>query len=218
MSPENLTQLLVQTPNIKTLVYDTLLPVGSTPIDPRALRTTLDYVRTTLTHLTVGLEFSTPEEVDADVICLGSIGSLRDFSSLITLRASLAVILGEAVEPRRFPLVTNLLPSRLQQLTLTDDLWDMDEAFIDWAGFPTLQAILTLLEGRHEAFPWTSMVGENPLPGTCALTAPHLHGFAFDMRNREWAIFDEQFMVNGRGWQYLRRICEAQGISCEILG
>lgn len=197
-APEVVEHFLQHTRQLCHLQYHCMLPSSQTALSLDALRSGLDHVSKTLTHLTFHYEIEVDMAVDVTTIrdlLYGSLGSLRSMEALTHLDISLLVLFGQ-IDPDDAPPLAELLPPRLRRLTINDELWGYD-AFRDWEG-ESVFAALDSLFGRGAA---------------CKAATPDLQEFVLDFRDSGWY---------GEGYQperldQIQSMCEAQGIDCLIL-
>lgn len=137
-----LSEILRQTPNLSTLIYEHHGLSGIRPFDGIALRAGLESIRNTLHTLHIDLwVVSTggdPSWAGRSSI-LSSLGSLQSLSSLTTLRVPFIFLLGWAYDDVR-PKLADHLPRSIEHLELTDHLFEMDEC--EWdedAAFETVE-------------------------------------------------------------------------------
>ncbi|KAF2251287.1 hypothetical protein BU26DRAFT_279801 [Trematosphaeria pertusa] len=225
-APHKIDSLLKSTPNLTTLEYDYLSPSSQAPLDLVSLRSALDHVYLTLEHLVIDYEIFVDEEArDPEylaTVCRGSIGSLCDFTSLITLEICLPVLFGQ-VRPANAPSLAQVLPPNISAFTLTliDDLFDHD-AFAHWTNLALLDFIKAYLSGETiDGAHMNYMVDEEEVtwrrsaaPGWEAAT-PKLQKFTFDIRQRSGRYYDDWTWRNPENG--LIKACELQGLQCILL-
>jgi hypothetical protein len=133
--------LLRRTPCLASLFYE--LAPDMVPLNLSHLRTALNHVHKTLTHLAIRLGSFDDEYVtlNSSEEVTGDFGSLRSFSALTELDMSLHVI--HAICPVDLNLVDEILPVELQRLVI--DL-EYSDYFSDWI----LTVILPLFQDLHK--------------------------------------------------------------------
>ena len=198
VTAETLEMLLKSAHNISTLFYDCYLPSTSSPLDLNVLKQALQHVHATLTHLTIRYDIFANEALDASslaCVVTGTLGSLASFTSLTELHIPLGVLFGQ-VRPSEAPTLASVLPSRLQRLTISDDLWEFDVSY-QWIEDGRIMAILAaFLEG---------VPGEEP---SWKKATPELRVFVLDMRERGWIL-----QLSKEDTAALRRMGKADGLS-----
>ncbi|KAH7240850.1 uncharacterized protein BKA55DRAFT_705652 [Fusarium redolens] len=129
----NITAMLAQTPNLKTLFYACYLPAFECDFDVDELRRGLEHVRNALTKLTLKLTIMQRGLVDFSdhewPLTHGRIDDLRDFLSLTYLEIPLA-FLHSHTAPENWQPLADLLPPNLTSFTVDDELMD-HHAFSD---------------------------------------------------------------------------------------
>jgi hypothetical protein len=197
-----LERLLHSSSNVSTLFYECYLPSSRSPLDLDMLKQGLEHVRLTLADLTIRYSLFADEALDVESlvrILTGSLGSFAAFPCLTGLHISLGVLFGQ-ISPSDAPPLASVLPPHLQRLTIFDDLWDYN-AYYEWTdGIAMMALFRVFLEGAP---------GEEP----CWKEAvPELKVFVLDMSNNGWAVELSQEDIED-----LKRMAEAQGITCEVL-
>jgi hypothetical protein len=122
MAPELLAALLQAVPNLHTFRYDCILDnaFGDT-VSPPLLLEALAPLAASLRHLSLPLTFTTSDvRFDYPTVTLARLGSLVPFTRLETLEASFVLLLGW--EPEAAPRLDEVLPLRLRELWLRDDM------------------------------------------------------------------------------------------------
>lgn len=92
------------------------------------LRAGLEQVRATLEDLTVRTQDSTEEIHPRVTASTGILGSLRSLSALKSLTTPFTMIYRQqqALEFSEYFELSEILPDQLEQLTITDDLWNLE--------------------------------------------------------------------------------------------
>jgi hypothetical protein len=115
--------MLEKTPRLKTLTYDCYFPSTQRELDLETLRNGLRLVSCTLSELT--LKYKVNYSVDYcwnPKVLVGSLGSLCSLTQLTHLDTSL-FLLYTTVSPSNALPLAQILPPRLQQLRLNNNLW-----------------------------------------------------------------------------------------------
>ncbi|KAF5597941.1 f-box domain-containing protein [Fusarium pseudocircinatum] len=130
----NITTMLAQTPNLKTLYYACYLPAFECDFDIDELRRGLEHVRQTLTKLTLNLTIMQRGLIDFSdhewPLTHGRIDDLREFLSLTELEIPLT-FLHDHTPPDDWQPLVDLLPPNLTSLTIRDELWNDHTTFQD---------------------------------------------------------------------------------------
>ncbi|KAG4279902.1 hypothetical protein FPRO06_11235 [Fusarium proliferatum] len=130
----NLTAMLAQTPNLKTLYYACYLPAFECDFDVNELRRGLEHVRHSLTKLTLNLTIMERGLIDFSdrewPLTHGRIDDLGEFLSLTDLEIPLTFLHGHAA-PEHWQPLADLLPPNLVSLTLKDELMKEYPTFKD---------------------------------------------------------------------------------------
>jgi hypothetical protein len=128
--PRTLEALLRLTPNLKTLVYDALIPAGSFPNND--LVDALAKAPETLEELTVRIHMHVREDVYLDTLDRPvhgeGVGCLQRLHSLRSLTILLALLFGADPRDEVVPQLADVLPSSLESLHLVGDLTGPDNA------------------------------------------------------------------------------------------
>lgn len=220
--PQTLERLLQHTPKLKLLEYDAFLASSTTPLDCTVLRNVLHHVRSSLTELVIQYDVFADQAEDPENlvrVCAGSLQPLRDLTSLESLHISLAVLFGQVREVDA-PLLADILPASLQQLTICDDMWGYD-AFTEWEGKQIMAVLKAFFVGEKRVdgewnareedydFEW-ERAGE---PGWKSAT-PKLKEFVLDIRKRGHQLY---YCWDVEQSDEVKRMCQSQGIKCEVL-
>jgi hypothetical protein len=142
-SAESLEPLLRRTPHLTSLFFE--LAPEMVPLNLSHLRTALDHVRKTLTHLAIRLGSFDDEHYFLDPLdeFMGDLGSLHDFSALTELDLSLHVF--HAISPVNLDLVGEIFPAELQRLVI-------DVEYTDYLSDWILNVIAPLFKTLHKAY------------------------------------------------------------------
>jgi hypothetical protein len=128
--PRTLKALIRLTPNLKTLVYDALVPAGSFPNDD--LVDALATAPETLEELTIRIHMYVREDLPlaflTGTVHGGGIGALQRLNSLRSLTIPLALLFGDEPRDKVVPQLADFLPSSLELLHLVGDLTGSDNA------------------------------------------------------------------------------------------
>jgi hypothetical protein len=121
--------LLRQSPHLRIFEFHTLTHPSRTPLDLSALKSALEHVRTTLTHLTICYEIFADEEYgdpdEQEDITTGTWGSFASYPFLTHLSLSTHAIF--SLDDVSDETLSAMLPPGLQCLTITDDLHWLDD-------------------------------------------------------------------------------------------
>ncbi|OAG03989.1 uncharacterized protein CC84DRAFT_1207214 [Paraphaeosphaeria sporulosa] len=236
--PETLMLLLATTPSLVTLDYDMFVPFEKAPVCLATLRQALEYVRFTLKDLAVRIEIfgDLIDEVggllsDHELsvpACVNALGSLRDFHALTSLETSFAVLFGQDWEPKRRPLTDlhslgDLLPSNLQRLVLSDDLWAV--SYLDcWTQLTALCVLRRFFAGQTLEGEWPDRAIHETRDRAMNWVAdrapewkratPNLVEFFLDFSKRGWV--ERGYIGRADQRESLKQVCIEQGISCEV--
>lgn len=230
--PSTLDLLLSTTPNLQSLDYDLFIPANKAPVSLDTLAHALNRVRTTLKHLSIKWEiFHDPNDyfggvnvspfgIELTMACTGSLGSLRDYPSLLTLETSLAVLYGQEQETRDTALA-EILPPNLERFTLVDDLWEFET--FNWSDLEVLQILRKYLTGDKKYKEWFNEDRKkyevnwtvDSQPGWKSGT-PRLSEVIVDFRRRGWAASDFQYLSCPAQRIGLEKRCEDQGIKFDF--
>jgi hypothetical protein len=166
--PGTLKALLRFTPNLKTLVYDVLMPANSFPDEH--LTDALATVPETLEELTLRVHMYVREAMDLSSLYRpvhgDGVGSLQRLRNLRSLKIPLALLFG--VDPRNdvVPQLADVLPSSLETLHLVGDLTGFDMARI--YGDPAEAILRSLLTGEERVDnSWNYACRQDPCDGGC---------------------------------------------------
>ncbi|KAH7081484.1 hypothetical protein BKA63DRAFT_503929 [Paraphoma chrysanthemicola] len=201
--------LLRYTPGLKVLELDIFQQPESAAFDLSILRQALEHVAHTLERLTVRYEvFFDPDysENVSDLISItrGRLCPLTSFARLTYLEISLHTLFGadDSLSNKFFPLAA-VLPPRLQELVITDDLY----GFSDWQQYfedaDAMAMFRRYLEGAG--------YGE----GEWKVATPELRRFVYDLRERgEYTV---RFWDSEEMREELTAMCKGQGLEGEVL-
>jgi hypothetical protein len=241
VDPLTIKCFLQQTPHVRAFEFDCFMYPGHVPLDLDGLREALLYIRSTLTSLTVRYELYHNDGMnviaqDTFSAVTGSLGPLHDFPVLSTLVVSLPVLFGtDDIDMGRQPNLSAYLPSALEYLTITDDLYRYG-AFQDYFEDENAMAFFrAYLSGEKIGPEWRSsrqsyLWGEdNWYQGKCygdidwvqdrepewKLKTPGLRSFTYDLEKRGEQTYGYWDRVKAR--KQLIRVCEGQGIIGQVL-
>ncbi|KAJ4374904.1 hypothetical protein N0V83_001982 [Neocucurbitaria cava] len=218
---DTLQLLLKQTPNLHTFEYDRLQHQAYFDIDLAGIGDALQSVRATLKHLKINYEVCqlTEQDIppqDDDYDFRGSVGPLRNFLALVSVSVSLAVLFGSNDIIRGdVPKLSDFLPPRLQNLTITDDLYmynTLQQSFEDGNAMRILRLYLAGEKPRAAESGATAWVADRAPEWKVA--TPDLREFEYDLRkhgHRSLGYWQEE-----QNREELRRVCEDQGIECRV--
>lgn len=195
VTPKSLGVILAATPALVTLEYRTLFPSSSTPISCTALQRALSNVSSTLENLEIWYEAYADEKVDVTSLanlCRGHL-NLQNMTALKSLNISFTLLLGHRCTDST-PLLADLLPPSLKQLTINDDFWDYDKC--EWADRRSMTVFESFLQGDWRA------------------ATPHLEELNLDMAENAHISHDYWLTI---GREELRRMVEGEGLKCTIL-
>lgn len=153
ISEEDLGQLLLATPSLRSLQYHSWFNIDSEGREGRAhweyfdcakLSQSLAYVRGSLEHLVISVHFislQTDVALGGFTGMVGSLDTLHGFKHLVSLEIPTIVLLGWTADaPRK---LNDRLPPSLRHLCLTDDLHELGaDEWGDEALLPIIQELL----------------------------------------------------------------------------
>lgn len=230
--PATLKLLLAATPRLNSLHYDLFIATDQTPVCLHTLRQALQRTHRTLKSLAIRIEVHGDPDNDQDddpisqietssIACVNTLGSLREFQALSSLEISFAVIYGQAEPDDAHPLA-ELLPPNLEHLVIVDDLWGRAGAW-SWNNVHVLQTLRLFLAGQSldgEVPRDASSLGDRDLDWNTRMepqwrrATPKLSELVLDFEQRAWA--EDGFLHRASEREALERVCEAEGISCDI--
>lgn len=238
INPGTIELLLLQTPNLTTLEYDAFSGFDI-PLDLSGVRDALRHVRNTLTNLVIRYEMYQEDEdfhpQSLNQVTVGSLGPLRDFPALTSLSVSLAVLFGsDTVTMGQTPKLADVLPPRLQRLTITDDLWMFNDFQQYFEDVDAMNIFRVYMAGQTVAGNWRGTAGyrrggDNWTQGlqysnivwkavgepAWKVATPELKRFVYDLRT--WGHMSFGYWNDPRSREELIGVCQAQGIECEVL-
>ena len=221
--------LLKQTPNLRAFELEFFQDTEVFPLDLSRLKSALDLVQKTLTHITIRFEVFPGEDEDARdyvTVVYARLGSFREYQALKHMELSLHILFGseDSMNGVFYPL-SAVLPPNLQSLTITDDLLmfaDFQQYFEDMEAMAIFRRYLTgekLLDRwqgndwrtQDQRFDWVP----GAIEGEWRIATPQLKRFVYDLRKRGYLSMD--YWNNGKIRNQFRRMCKEQGIEGEVL-
>jgi hypothetical protein len=196
--------VLRQTPNLQVFEVELFQPAASLEYRLNRLKNGLDYVKKTLTHIRIRFDVLPEYEGEFDLdtrefvdVIAGCLGSFKDYDKLTYLETSLHLLFGsdDSKISEFFPLA-DMLPPNLEELIITDDLYDFNGFQQCFEDVNAMAIFRTYLED------WRCVT-------------PQLKRFTYDLRERgEYTV---AFWDQSKNRNALRRMCRESGVEGKVL-
>lgn len=220
--PPSLVGVILKTvPKLTSFTYDGYQRFSDGGIRIDDLRTALQHVKSTLTHLCVRADIF--DNMDADPQYLdypiyGSLGRLRDFENLTTLDVSIPILVGmragghfDRILAPPVPMLESYLPRRLQRFNTDGSMLGFQSSWL-WHEGDYWTIMTKFFRGRGE-------LGVAPL----RKVLPELKVFSIDMQNlsNSWLKFHDRKDSDGQldcdensdeEWASIKSMAEEQGL------
>lgn len=179
-------------------------------------------MRPTLAHLIVRFDGYDNDMIEDNLNgCTGSLGSLSNFTALVTLEVSIALLFGQTrLSTSQKPSLAEILPPRLRQLTINDDRWD-HSVLLHTEGPLTMAVFKDFFAGERLTDDWTEdteledtkwvKFGDPPW----RTATPEFQEFVLDTRIQGRASYGYWYEKGPK--EDLQSMCAGEGIKCSVL-